>query len=399
MHLLFDLTTTQPTGYRGQTTFHGGSEYTKSVFKKLLLDNRSIQVTAFYDSRRPLSEDLSQLVPRLKELISIDNITKLPALIKTRRIDRVFSSEPLDLGTIFLGEVEFVGTLHGLRSIEVLVDRFELIFRHSNKDIGRYWAKKIFNSQILKERKHRLRSLFQISNRWKYFVSSNHTLYTLLLTFPEINPRDIILAYCASPERGVCISSDLLCQLKLKRGGFYLLTSANRWVKNPIRAIIALDRILTSFPHIDKNVVVTGIDDQTVMKRIYRLIRNKNRFTFLGYVSRNDLEIFYRDAFCLIFPTLNEGYGYPPGEAMKYGTPVIGAAVTSITEVYGNSIMYFEPHSIMELEARILQMTLDSECRDWYSKRGLDIYRSLMDAQAEGLNLTVKLVASCDFFQ
>lgn len=54
-------------------------------------------------------------------------------------------------------------------------------------------------------------------------------------------------------------------------------------------------------------------------------IKNKSHFVLLEYVDNNVLESLYKGAYALIYPTLNEGFGYPPLEAMKYGTPVLSS--------------------------------------------------------------------------
>ena len=73
----------------------------------------------------------------------------------------------------------------------------------------------------------------------------------------------------------------------------------------------------------------------------------------------------------LVYPSLNEGFGYPPLEAMHEGCPVIASAIASIPEVCGDAVMYFNPFLISEIKMRILQME-DSSVRTNYVQKAID---------------------------
>jgi glycosyltransferase involved in cell wall biosynthesis len=99
-------------------------------------------------------------------------------------------------------------------------------------------------------------------------------------------------------------------------------------------------------------VIVLGV----CHKKIYlKCIKNKDKFIIEGYKDVEELEILYINAHLFLYPTLNEGFGYPPLEAMKYGTYVAVSAITSTTEVYGDAVLYFNPYDINEICNRILQ--------------------------------------------
>jgi glycosyltransferase involved in cell wall biosynthesis len=68
-----------------------------------------------------------------------------------------------------------------------------------------------------------------------------------------------------------------------------------------------------------------------------------------GRVPRGELASLYRRASALVFPSLYEGFGQPPLEAMASGTPVAASTAGSLPEVCGNAARYFDPLSVDEM--------------------------------------------------
>jgi glycosyltransferase involved in cell wall biosynthesis len=62
-----------------------------------------------------------------------------------------------------------------------------------------------------------------------------------------------------------------------------------------------------------------------------------------GYVSAEEYDFLLRSAFALVFPSLYEGFGIPVLEAMSAGVPVLCSNVTSLPEVGGEAVLYFDP--------------------------------------------------------
>src|SRR5690606_29064703 len=86
-----------------------------------------------------------------------------------------------------------------------------------------------------------------------------------------------------------------------------------------------------------------------------RRIKNRGQFVFLDYVSERELRALYQNAYLLLYPSLNEGFGYPVLEAMKYGVPVVASSFTSIPEVCGDAALYVNPLAVHEMVKRRLR--------------------------------------------
>jgi glycosyltransferase involved in cell wall biosynthesis len=77
----------------------------------------------------------------------------------------------------------------------------------------------------------------------------------------------------------------------------------------------------------------------------------------LGFVPDEELNVLYRHASWFIFPSLYEGFGLPPLEAMANGCPVLAAHAASIPEIYGDAVLYFDPNDPASLAACLRDVT------------------------------------------
>ncbi|MEQ9394242.1 glycosyltransferase family 4 protein [Haliea sp.] len=91
-------------------------------------------------------------------------------------------------------------------------------------------------------------------------------------------------------------------------------------------------------------------------------------------VSGDDalLESYYKDAALFVFPSLYEGFGIPPLEAMSYGCPVACSNTSSIPEVVGDAAVLFDPNSTESIMSSLEAVLLDSDFKEAMIKRGFD---------------------------
>jgi glycosyltransferase involved in cell wall biosynthesis len=96
---------------------------------------------------------------------------------------------------------------------------------------------------------------------------------------------------------------------------------------------------------------------------VYDQRRLRNRLRLLDYVPAALLQVLYRNALCLVMPSLYEGFGLPVLEAMRHDCPVVCANCTSLPEIAGDAALYFDPESPYELSAQILALAGDKSRR------------------------------------
>lgn len=93
---------------------------------------------------------------------------------------------------------------------------------------------------------------------------------------------------------------------------------------------------------------------------------------YLGFVEEQDLPRTYANAVALVLPSLYEGFGLPPLEAMACGTPVAVANNTSMPEVIGDAGLFFDPYDIEQISACLDRLESDTDLRGRLREGGIN---------------------------
>lgn len=93
---------------------------------------------------------------------------------------------------------------------------------------------------------------------------------------------------------------------------------------------------------------------------------------FLGFVPIETLRAFYQAAAAFVFPSLYEGFGLPPLEAMACGTPVVASHVSALPEVVGDAASIVNPENVFDIARGIKELLLDRELRGTLIRRGFE---------------------------
>jgi glycosyltransferase involved in cell wall biosynthesis len=150
----------------------------------------------------------------------------------------------------------------------------------------------------------------------------------------------------------------------------FLIYPANIWPhKNHELLVEALARADDA----DLGLVLTGRD----FGRLGRLAAHAERLgvghrvRHLGFVERDAVPVLYRLAVGMVFPSLYEGFGAPPVEAMACGCPVAASARGSLAEVCGGAVLKIEPESVDSISDAIDRLSGDADLRERLAAAGL----------------------------
>lgn len=110
---------------------------------------------------------------------------------------------------------------------------------------------------------------------------------------------------------------------------------------------------------------------ETIFKRVKELQLEKD-IIFTGYVAEEDVPLLMSGAMAFLFPSLYEGFGIPPIEAMACGTPVITSNTASLPEVVGEAAIKVDPLQVGELAEAMQRIAGDESLRGYLSALGLE---------------------------
>lgn len=367
MKILFDLECTQPSlsGKR-----HGAGIYGEIVLRKLC--ERGVELVAFYESAKWLNPEMEKVIAESPSASLVDRHDKsLQKVFDLSGADRLFSALPT-AETLAVKTPRTIGVIHGLRTLEIKADGFFTRYPHTLCHGLHYIAERIIGRAIRKRRNAKYISML----KHDMVVVSNHTAAALRVWLPEEYAKNVKVLY--SPNT---VSDTLIDPAVIDNRKYILMVSGNRWEKNVLRAIMAIEILFDKGLLPDMHVNITGLKKLGDLR--YRF-RHPERFSALGYVSDSDLQRYYRDANMFIYPSINEGFGYPPLEAMSKKVPVAASAVCSIPEICGDAALYFNPYDIKEIANRIVQLS-DPEMHRSMAEHGFKRYEYIRRQQDKDL--------------
>jgi glycosyltransferase involved in cell wall biosynthesis len=124
--------------------------------------------------------------------------------------------------------------------------------------------------------------------------------------------------------------------------------------------------------HFNEKLLIVGVPNwrQTDFYKIVQRSDRSKDIMFLDFVSGKDLTLLYSAATVFLYPSLYEGFGIPPLEAMACGVPVITSNTTSIPEVVGNAALLIDPVNGEEFKSALMRLLTDGTFRDVLRERG-----------------------------
>jgi hypothetical protein len=402
MKILFDLSAAQPAhGY----DFHGGSEYAKTVFYTLCKGITDLfELDVFYDLKVSLDNNILQLIKGLglKEYFCKD-AAQISLLLKKNRYDVFYTALPYSYQDVAIPrETKFIYTIHGLRSLEYPWDKYAVLYKKWNfKKLLKNTIIKLINvfspewyiNHVRAKNKENFVKLFSLTKNQSVITVSAHTKYSLSYFFPGMDLSSIKILY--SPQKSIekdhTDETAALAKYSLTPRKYILLIGGDRYEKGTYLACGALYKLLLINANAllrDIKIIVLGVSNK---RSFENLTKKSERFIYTGYVPSLDLEVLYKNAHLFMYPTLNEGFGYPPLEAMKYGVLCACSANSAVTEICADSVLYFNPHDDVEIGIRVLQ-SFDSQIHQEKTERMRERVKKIAAKQDRDLDVLVDII-------
>jgi glycosyltransferase involved in cell wall biosynthesis len=214
----------------------------------------------------------------------------------------------------------------------------------------------------------------------RIFAVSNFTRNEIEKLF-EIPPDRVEVVYNAIDERFLrghasAADRDLIARRYQVTYPFLLYAGRISPHKNVVRMIEAFSALKTElerdrvYPDLKLIIIGDDLSGNPDLRRTVVRSGVQNDVRFLGFVPIEVLRIFYDEAKIFVFPSLYEGFGLPPLEAMAHGTPVVTSNVSSLPEVVGNAAVLVNPENVFEIMRALHCTLMDQPLRDRMKERG-----------------------------
>jgi glycosyltransferase involved in cell wall biosynthesis len=214
----------------------------------------------------------------------------------------------------------------------------------------------------------------------RIFAVSNFTRNEIEKLF-EIPPDRIDVVYNAIDERFLhghasAADRDLIARRYQVTYPFLLYAGKISPHKNVVRMIEAFSALKTelerdqAYPDLKLIIIGDDLSGNPDLRRTVVRSGVQNDVRFLGFVPIDVLRIFYDEAKIFVFPSLYEGFGLPPLEAMVHGTPVVTSNVSSLPEVVGSAAVLVNPENVFEIMRALHRVLTDQALRERMKERG-----------------------------
>jgi glycosyltransferase involved in cell wall biosynthesis len=197
--------------------------------------------------------------------------------------------------------------------------------------------------------------------------------------YTGMNPERVFVTPLAASDNFYPVTDlEIICQ-KLRQYQIpeqpYLLSLCTLEPRKNLSFLLqCFAQLLAQDPSLDINLVLVGVSGwknndifQTVQSNPFL----KSHVIFTGYIPDRDLSAIYSGALAFVYPSLYEGFGLPPLEAMQCGTPVITSNTSSLPEVVGDAGIMINPKDSSELCQAMLNLINNQSLRNQLSQKGI----------------------------
>jgi glycosyltransferase involved in cell wall biosynthesis len=313
-------------------------------------------------------DKLVEHLHKLKPEIEITVLAKSPRLDFFKQIAPDFKIVRCDVPEFsFAEQYSFVWQLYGIKndlvhfgmtqqpvlyfgpSVTTIHDLTTARFRNPAKNQLVFGLKQMVYRQVIR----------RVAHKAKYIITPSEYVKMDVAQYAKIDPTKIIVTYEAADK-----ISDKAEPLKSLAGQkFIMYVGRAQPHKNLWRLVEAFQLVRAKHPELKlalagrKDILYHQLEKKVAKKKIDGVV-------FTGFVSEGQLRWLYENCQAYVFPSLSEGFGLPPLEAMMHGAPVVSSNATCLPEINGDAALYFNPLEVDDMAAKIDQVLNDEKLRN-----------------------------------
>ena len=203
----------------------------------------------------------------------------------------------------------------------------------------------------------------------KVITNSNNSKNDLLQYF-NLPAERVSLVYWAVDDTFSLPSAETGASVRIKEDDFILYVGSLEPRKNINLLIESYEKLRHEFPSIKTKLVLIGGESPLFASVQLKARQCRDDVIFKGFVSDAELGEYYRRARLVAYPSLYEGFGLPPLEAMASGAPVVTSSTSSIPEVVGHAAILVNPRDCDQLTRAMHRVLTNDQLRVSMIKAG-----------------------------
>ncbi len=219
------------------------------------------------------------------------------------------------------------------------------------------------------------KDLYQLTHWTKYTVSKA----TKIIAVSNSTKKDLIRVYGLPENKIAVIYNGFEKYTRVKPSKFkikenkkpYLLYVGTLQPRKNVGVLLqAFYKFNQIYPEFE--LVIAG-KKGWMYEKIFEQIADlglEDKVYFTDYISDFQLAYLYENAFCLVMPSLYEGFGLPILEAMSFNLPVLSSFSSSLPEIGGEACFYFDPNDVNELVEKLIKLKNNPSLRKELIKKG-----------------------------
>ncbi len=210
----------------------------------------------------------------------------------------------------------------------------------------------------------------RLARRATRVITNSNNSRNDLLQFYNVDASKVRLIYWAVDQT---FGTDPIKDHRIEEEGDYILYVGSLEPRKNIGTLIeAFEQLRSDNPDLNTKLILIGGESPLFAAVRLQIKQFHNDVIFKGFVSDDELKQYYRHALVVAYPSLYEGFGLPPLEAMASGAPVVTSNTSSLPEVVGDAALMVSPYDCAQLAGTLERVIRDKRLREEMRRRGYE---------------------------